>query len=314
MKTDLEKIKIGFAFMDNSRADEVSQDFGFSYWIFRWEDSFGVGIEIANDLKFSEVFATARLFTDRIFIKSEGEDKNFLLLTSSDEFSRNEFAKVCESFIELGSDNQQRLILMKDPSIWWKTWRSLLGNAIRDRKPYDIIGELYIYKLLLELDIKKISWNGPKKSSHDIESEYIDYEIKSTIRRYDNSVTISGQHQLTVSPNKKFYLVFIRFESSTSSGISIDSVIDEITNLGISKKEIERKLSALGFEEGRTSRKEKYILHGTPKLFLVDSGFPKITESSFVGGSLPLGITRITYEVDLSNLKSIEFSEHLDLK
>ena len=40
----------------------------------------------------------------------------------------------------------------------------------------------------------------------------------------------------------------------------------------------------------------------------VDDFFPKITKESFVGGSIPIGITGITYTVDLSGLNSIPLS------
>lgn len=310
MKSNLDVIKSGFAFMDNSHAQQIEQEGYFSYWIFRWDDRFGVGIEVPRSLKFSEVFATARLFTDTIYIKSEGADKNFLLLTSSDEYSRNEFAKVCESFIDLGSDAEQRYNLMRNPSIWWKTWRTLLGNAIREKKPYDLIGELIIYMNFLRYNQKDIIWNGPKKSSHDLEGQFADYEIKSTIKRYDSTITITGQHQLTAFPNKKLFLVLCRFESSDKEGISINSIVEELLTLGINKEEIEKKLSALGFEEGRTSRSDSYILLGSPQVFLVDSNFPRITEASFVGGVIPQGITRITYEVELLNLPSLSLDAY----
>lgn len=311
MKTNLETIKSGFAFMDKPYAQRVVQDNDNSYWIFRWEDRFGVGITVPKTLVFSEVFATAQLYTDTIYLKSEGSERRFLLLTSSDDYSRNEFAKVCESFIELGEENQQRNKLTENPAVWWKTWRSLLGNAIHERMPYDVIGELFVYYKLLKSGCKNIVWNGPKKSSHDIESKIIDYEVKSTLKRYDSSVTISGQHQLSVPLGKKLFLVFCRFEPSETKGYSINSLINKIEELGVKRNDLEKKLSSLGFEEGRTSRLECYIIHGSVRLFLVDAMFPQITDESFLNGVLPAGIIRISYEVDLENLNSISLEEQI---
>ena len=60
-------------------------------------------------------------------------------------------------------------------------------------------------------------------------------------------------------------------------------------------------LKELGFEEGRSARNKKFIIHSMLK-YTVDSDFPRITPASFAGGVMPAGITKITYTVDLSGM------------
>lgn len=311
MESDIKLIRYGFAFMDESHVERVRQTPIYSYWIFRWKDWFGVGVEVSKDQKFSERFATVRMFTETLFLKLEGVERRFLLLTSSDESSRNEFAKVCESFIELGESNIQRDLLISNPEIWWRTWKSLMGNSIREKMPYDIIGELLTYRNLLRLGKSDVVWNGSRKSTHDLETEEIDYEVKSTIKRYESVINISGQHQLNVTPNKKLYLIFYRFERSLTNGISIDTLVDDLIDEGIERNNLERNLSALGYEDGQTSRSEKFNLLESEKVFSVDPDFPKISENSFIDNRIPLGVIKISYEVDLSILSSLSLSDTL---
>ena len=66
---------------------------------------------------------------------------------------------------------------------------------------------------------------------------------------------------------------------------------------------INQKLSELGFEEGMSARNRTFLLHEMLK-YAVSFDFPRITPESFVGGVLPMGVTKITYTVDLSGMPS----------
>lgn len=313
MRNDLDKIRNGFAFMNYSHSRPIPQENGYSYRIFRWPERIGVGIEIPKEMTFSEQFATARLTVEEVFISDESRIENYLLLTSTDLSSRNEFAMVCANFIELGQENLQRKNLVINPAIWWKRWKSLIGNTVSNRPSFALLGELIIYQRMLEANQHDVVWNGPKRSSHDIELVKADYEIKSTLQRYESLVNVSGQHQLAVIGNKSLYVILCRFEPTDTEGISINSVVQELIDLGVDRIELEKKLSALGYEEGRTSRLDQFILHGQPQVYAVNNSFPKITEDSFVDGVLPKGILRITYQVDLTGLTYTPLDTHLQI-
>ena len=96
-------------------------------------------------------------------------------------------------------------------------------------------------------------------------------------------------------------LIFCQFEPSVSSGYSINALVEQLKVKGINVGDINCKLKELGFEEGRSARNKKFIIHSMLK-YTVDSDFPRITPTSFVGGVMPAGITKITYTVDLSGM------------
>lgn len=63
-----------------------------------------------------------------------------------------------------------------------------------------------------------VEWTAVNSGSHDIEGNESSYEVKSTVKRYGATITISGQHQL--QSLKRLQLYFCRLEQSRT-GISI---------------------------------------------------------------------------------------------
>jgi hypothetical protein len=239
-------------------------------WIVRFDDmSFGVAIPYKGEAV-NEKFANVFFYSSYIMI--EGKNEEYLLLTSSLEKTRNEFAIFCESFVSPGEKGEIRKSLCDDPIGWWKRWKSLIGNSIVDKRPYAVLGEMLTYYYLLKQK-KMVAWGGPNASSHDIITDSEEYEIKSTLKRYDKVVHISGQFQLQNS-SKRLWLYFCRFEQN-SNGISINDMVERLVNSGILREEINRKLQLLGYGEGNSARNEKYQIHEILK-YPVDDYFPKI--------------------------------------
>jgi hypothetical protein len=128
----------------------------------------------------------------------------------------------------------------------------------------------------------------------------IEYEVKSTLSRYDKIIHITGQFQLQ-NTAKRLFLYFCRFEKNLN-GISIDDIVDRLVNEhGESRDEINGKLNQLGYSIGNSARKEKYQIHEILK-YPVDEHFPRITPELFKKEILPVGIKQLSYDVDLSVL------------
>ena len=102
---------------------------------------------------------------------------------------------------------------------------------------------------------------------------------------------------------KTLYLVFCTFELAESQGISINSIVDDLKNLGFNIASINEALERKGFGIGKSVRKKKFLLHSMYR-YVVDDDFPRITEASFVDNVLPRGIIDISYTVDLSGLQA----------
>ena len=256
-------------------------------------DSILVAIPCDPELTFDEEFAGMGMRT--CIRKIDGDELSLLTLVSSEYSSRNEFATICAVF--LSPDN--RSLVSKNPSDWWERWKHLLGNRQGEKNPYPVIGELFTWAKLLDAGVNA-KWTGPTGSTHDIVASKRSFEVKSTTDRTGSVVTISNQHQLSVSPNRELYLVVNRFEANAGD-ISINKLVCDLIRLGAEKTYIETQLTKLGFTKGRTGRSKTYRLLESV-VYHVNETFPKVVAESFKGDVFPCGIDKITYDINLGNM------------
>jgi len=264
----------------------------FSAYTFRLGPEYGVAIEIQSSKDVYEEAAQITLRTMNFMGKS------FITLACCDEQFRNEFARFASQFVDPGIDGDNRKLVMETPLSWWEKWIGMLGNRVAGRKSYDTIAEMLALVALYKED-PTISWTASQAGSHDIESNSAAYEIKSTIKKAETTVTISSQFQLF--SEKPLQLWFYRMEAS-EHGVSINDVKEQLIGVGYDRDLIESQLEEKGFILGSSIRDRKYVVLETRK-FEVDDSFPKIIESSFKSNQYPKNIIKILYTIDLEGLE-----------
>lgn len=294
----LEEIRECFASTQNGARDLKTVPNEYPAMVIRNNEGYGVAIEYNNEKDISEKFANSRLFTQ--VIREGDNERKYLVLSCMRDSLRYEFATVCAQFVEPGLDGIDRKNLMEDPLNWWKQWRELMGNAISDRNAYSVIAEMMVLDDLYQND-NSVEWAAVMSGSHDIEGNNGSYEVKSTVKRYGASITISSQHQL--QSLKRLYLYFCRLEQS-KEGVSINDMRDKLIADGYDKEKIEQQLCHRGYEKGASVREEKYKFLEKRK-YEVDDKFPKIVDSSFKGDHIPDSVTQITYTIDLDGLEYV---------
>lgn len=255
-------------------------------------ETFGVAVYY-DGREVNEEFASARLHSGNYIL--DGRARKCLMLTSSAEKSRNEFADFCSIFVR--PESRKSLIL--DPVAWWEHWKELIGNNNKDKKPYAVLGEMMMYDYLLERG-EHAEWKGPSSSSHDLVSDQAEYEVKSTLSRYKSIIHVAGQFQLQ-SAEKRLLLYFCRFEEDVN-GRSINDYVEKLVSLGVPREDIDQNLRKDGYERGKSARDKKYMIHEVVE-YDVDDHFPRITTDSLKNGVLPEGIEQLSYDVDLSMVK-----------
>lgn len=294
----LEEIRDDFAAMTNSSAIELKK-IGNSkeVWVLKRDDWYGVGIMASYDEPIFETFANVQLWSDTLSI--DGVDTDLIILSSSIYELRNEFAMICMQFLEPGEKGINRQLVTKEPLEWWKKWKQLLGNVVGGATIYSLVGELVVYKYLLEMGETPV-WTGSSKRTHDFEIENKCFEVKTTLLKYSNSICINSQYQLK-DTRKDQNLMLCRLEENIG-GFSVDDLINElVAKHNISKTSLEKELTSVGFKEGRSVRKKKYKVLELRR-YKIDKNFPLIKDESFVANQMPAGILKIQYEVDLSGL------------
>lgn len=296
----INEILENWASMPNKHVMVISSltDSGYKSWTVKISSEYGVAIPVNSADEISEYFAGAHYFTDDIILEDKTKEHVLLLLTSKNEI-KEQFAALCAELLNPGEGGQSREEISKSPVLWWMMWKELLGNKSVDLRVYDVLGELWTF-LYLTKKGEQVVWNGPDGSTYDLDCDGYYVEVKSTAARNKRQITLNNLFQLNPPGGKKLYLTLCQFESALS-GISIDSLVDELEKLGYSKADLNEKLSRLGLEKGKIARKRCYMLHAATR-YCVDEKFPSIRDSSFVGGMLPPGVMSITYTVTLDGL------------
>ena len=291
--TILEEIRDGFASMTSYGAMKIkSLSDEYIAFIVRIPDGYGVAIPVDDSMEIAEAFNSCKFRTGKLAIA--GTPANYLMLISAFEEFRYEFASLCAELLSFGKGGENRKLLLQSPLEWWKQWKELVGNGIKERAVYSIIAELYVFEYKFRVD-KSAEWTATRRGSHDIECSTESCEVKSTCRRYGTEITVAGQHQLI--HNKPLYLYFLRMEES-SEGFSVNDMKKRLSQAGYDSGKLEIELQHQGLERGASVRDKRYkILE--KRRYVVDESFPGITGRSFKENHLPYGITQIIYTVDL---------------
>lgn len=270
-------------------------------WTGRFDGGYGVAIPYFGDEVINETFANAKLSSTVIPLKGKEPLKSLVLQSDAIDILES-FSVLCEALVDPGDNGERRKEIQRDPVAWWKDLKELLGNRNIDERIYDTLGELCVFKALIESG-EEAEWNGPSGASYDIELPDRFVEVKSSTVRDKKEVTISSQFQLD-PPGKALSLVFCQFEPTVHTGESIDSIVRWFESVGYNVNNINEKLASKGFEIGMSSRKRTFLLHNMLS-YAVDETFPRISPASFVGGVMPAGITKISYTVDLGGMTPV---------
>lgn len=271
---------------------------GYETWTMKNRSEYGVAIPIESEEEISEYFSGAHLYTDKKILNDKKE-RNILFLTCDKEDIIEPFSALCAELVTPGENGELRSELERNPLAWWSQWKELLGNKSVDFRAYDVLGELWVLKYLAE-HCEQAEWNGPNGATYDIDCNGYFTEVKSTTARNKKQITLSNLFQLDPPNGQKLYLILCQFESA-QEGISINSLVKDLEQLGYSSSGLNEKLSKLGLEKGKTARKRNYIVHAVTK-YCVDDNFPAIRPTSFVGGALPDRVMSITYTMTLDGL------------
>lgn len=289
-------IREGFASLKENQVVKInSLPCQYMAYIIRIAGSYGVAIEINESIEVNEKFNSCRFRTESFSV--DGNPSKYLVLSSAFEEYRHEFATLCAEFVDPGKNGENRNEILHTPLSWWVKWKELVGNTNREQRVYNVIAEMMVFESKLKQDSSAV-WSASGMGTHDIECNDESCEVKSTLKRYGASVTISGQHQL--EHTKPLYLYFCRMEASLL-GESINTMKERLITCGCESGKLEIELERQGFELGESIRDKKYKVLEKRK-YTVDNTFPRITKEMFKDGKYPEGITHIEYTVDLDGM------------
>lgn len=252
----------------------------------------GVGIKVSEKIKdFVYNFENIKIIVN--YFRNKSESFYMLELLTNQSFDYSNFSLICANFVNPGESGEERKILMENPQQWVDKWSGLIGDKKSNLSIYPAIGELVMLKHLYSKDK---STRMTSFGSIDIETNTANYEVKTTINRYNTSITVHSKYQLNKVDDKPLYLYFVRLEKSLT-GVSLNSLLNSLKQLGYDISSIKSK-----YENINSELRNEHFRIDEVKEYEIDDDFPKIVDSSFVGGKVPENIVGLEYTINLIGL------------
>lgn len=189
--------------------------------------------------------------------------------------------------------------------LMWQQFMSSGAGPLSSEAQLGLAGELYFLNILLNLGLSSSvilkGWVGPEDSPQDFLLGDGAIEIKATMSTSGFPVKIGNLEQLDDAIVSPLFLAAFKFASS-KNGVSIPDMVaeikfrlkDEPDAVGLFCE----RLIQVGYVESHAHHYIRKFEFKEQLMFSVREGFPRMTL-----GSVPLGIHRATYEINLYEAK-----------
>ncbi|WP_240522856.1 PD-(D/E)XK motif protein [Bacillus cereus] len=243
------------------------------------------------------------------------KEKNFLVISQIVEDGEEIFERVLQNLVDhilIEEESPLYTVIYEVLDRWHNFFKRKWDAKLNLEEEMGLFGELYYIDKWLEkfpneppLIIK--DWKGPLKNRIDFVGKNSGVEIKTVMPKIRDEVKISNEKQLELNPvTNKLFLYVLKIEVNDSVGQSLQNIIEVIE-----EKLIERapslavKFKDLLLEVGVMSEEynEHYFFVHEEIAYNANKDFPKLTSEN-----LPLGITNVSYSLDLSHCNSFKVS------
>ncbi|CAJ37597.1 conserved hypothetical protein [Methanocella arvoryzae MRE50] len=181
-----------------------------------------------------------------------------------------------------------------------------------------LYGELWVLRkfLLPLLGAKKSidSWKGPEKYPQDFKFVKTAIEVKTTISKQHEKLTISSEQQLDDTGIDYLYLYHISLINGVTDGETLPEVVESIRTIikddFEASKKFEESLITAGYINAHIDRYMGvfYIIRNR-NIYKVAEGFPRI-----IGKNLVNGVGDVHYTINVSECNHFTVPEELLIK
>jgi hypothetical protein len=241
----------------------------------------------------------------------------YLQISCRDETLEIVFAQLCADLIVAVTDSDRP---GAESRALYDRWRALFAGrpvgGLGKSELVGLFGELHaLHELISSSTSRDISiWTGPDRAVHDFQNGPNHIEVKSTTNRNELLVEVHGLGQLDVPELENLHLMVHRV-SISDNGFTIDDEVERIVALGVDRIALYAKLTEAGYDwaDSKEYARFRFRVEET-RCFRVDDRFPRIINTSFVGGRPHVGVVRVQYSLDLTShsdgeLSSVELIE-----
>ena len=188
----------------------------------------------------------------------------------------------------------------------WQEFMRKGANALGPEAEIGLIGEVATLASLITQGLPAYfaveGWVGPEDLVQDFEIGSGAIEVKTTISSIGFPARIGSLEQLDNAVRQPLYLAGVRL-LQTSTGNSLPDFVDNILSLISDDTQalhlFSNRLISAGYFKNHADRYTRRFVLSEIRLFEIGDGFPRITHAT-----VPLGVIRATYDIDLDKVRT----------
>ena len=173
-----------------------------------------------------------------------------------------------------------------------------------------LAGELLLIRKLVRVSQSLWQgWNGPLGSARDYSWGTIDIEAKASRMAGDSKLTVNGLDQLEPEESRELLIHHCVLTENPTGTIHIPGLVDEIQEQISDPEAFDERLITAGYlrEQRELWLEHRFTLHGST-IYRVCDDFPRIRKGDFPDGTLPAGVSKLRYDIQLSNCSDFRLS------
>lgn len=164
-----------------------------------------------------------------------------------------------------------------------------------------LVAELVVLVRLLEISPSAWrSWRGPAGDRHDFRNRGCSLEIKASLGAGAREITINSLDQLEAPSAGSLHLAHFILEQVEGGLLTVSALGSTALERADDSSGLRDLLAAVGCADVQDFAWNRIGFRiEAERLYRVDSHFPRLVPSTFVGERIPAGIVDATYQVDL---------------
>jgi hypothetical protein len=256
-------------------------------------------IPAAEKLPDGQGFAVSRA-------EPKGDGLTWLALTRSPHGSLELFAAMVADVAhamdaEPGADEKRLLRVFLGRIRAWQEFMRKGAQSLSPESEVGLMGELTLLRAIIDAGLPPASaiesWVGPLDGVRDFEIGTGSLEVKATLSAAGFPAKIGSLEQLDDSVRQPLFLAGARLRQ-TDTGQSLPELVAEMRDVAAGEPEAVRLLSerliSAGYFDAHADRYIRRFKLADTRVVEVRDGFPRL-----IPGSVPLGVTKANYEIDL---------------
>ena len=244
-----------------------------------------------------------------------GEADPSIIIVLQDEDFKEVFSVLLEDLVNrldnTKTDKECVTVMVNRLATWKSFMKGFRSDGLSPQEQRGLYGELdFLEKHLIPQIGPRVveAWVGPEEAHQDFQHDGCAIEVKTTIQKKPQHISISSERQLDPVAFRHLFLLHIALDENQTAGETLSQKIEKVRALlGDSvpmQIKFTEKLQSYGYNESQSSLYTKNYAIRSCEFFHVVDGFPRIVESDVMSG-----IGNIRYSISLDVCGQFEIYE-----